>query len=208
CFGGNTTVNISANGGTAPYINTGTFTLAAGPYSYTVTDLNGCSSVVTGTIAQPSILTASATSGSINCFGGTTTVNISASGGSAPYSNTGTFTVAAGPYSYTVTDSKGCSTVVTGTITQPTLLTASATNGTINCFGGTTTLNISASGGTTPYSNAGTFTLAAGPYSHIVTDLNGCSSVVTGTIIQPSLLTASATSGTINCFGGTTTLNF
>src|SRR5207253_820433 len=195
CFGGNTTVNISANGGTAPYINTGTFTLAAGPYSYTVTDLNGCSSVVTGTIAQPSILTASATSGSINCFGGTTTVNISASGGTAPYSNTGTFTLAAGPYSYTVTDVNGCSSVVTGTITQPSLLTASATNGSINCFGGTTTLNISANGGTAPYTNIGTFTVTAGPYSYTATDLNGCSSVVTGTITQPSLLTAFANNG-------------
>src|SRR5207253_4793581 len=142
----------------APYTNTGTYIVTAGPYSYTVTDLKGCSVLVTGTITQPSLLTASAISGTINCFDGTTTVNISASGGTAPYSNTGTFTVTAGPYSYTVTDSKGCSALATGTITQPSLLTTSATSGTINCFGGTTTVNISASGGSAPYTNTGTYT--------------------------------------------------
>uniref|UniRef100_UPI00048BA27F gliding motility-associated C-terminal domain-containing protein n=1 Tax=Sporocytophaga myxococcoides TaxID=153721 RepID=UPI00048BA27F len=44
----------SATGGTAPYTGTGTFTgLAAGTYSYTVTDVNGCASAVSVTIAEP-----------------------------------------------------------------------------------------------------------------------------------------------------------
>ena len=40
--GGKTTVTVSARGGTAPYINTGTFVKKAGIYSFEVTDLNGC----------------------------------------------------------------------------------------------------------------------------------------------------------------------
>ena len=37
--------------------------------------------------------------------------------------------------------------------------------GTIDCFGGTTTIVISATGGTAPYSGDGTYTVSAGPYS-------------------------------------------
>jgi hypothetical protein len=206
CNGGTTTINISANGGTAPYSGVGTFSVNAGPYSYTVTDANGCSSIVTGTITQPSALIASATNDTINCNGGTTTINISANGGTAPYSGVGTFSVNAGPYSYTVTDANGCTSIVTGTINQPSALIASATNGNINCNGGTTTLVVTAAGGTAPYSGIGTFSVNAGPYSYTVTDANGCTSIVTGTITQPSALIASATNGNINCNGGTTTL--
>ena len=48
------------------------------------------------------------------------------------------------------TDANGCTAIVSGTITQPSALFASAINGSIFCNGGTTTVNISASGGTTP----------------------------------------------------------
>jgi hypothetical protein len=40
-------------------------------------------------------LTISSVTGFINCYGGTTTITISAAGGIAPYTGTGTFTVAA-----------------------------------------------------------------------------------------------------------------
>src|SRR5204863_35817 len=171
-----------------PYLNVGPNVVSAGPYSFTVTDANGCSAVVTGTISQPSVLSASATNGTIACFGGTTTVNVSATGGTAPYSNVGPHVVSAGPYSFTVTDANGCSALVTGTISQPSVLSASATNGTIACFGGTTTVNVSATGGTAPYLNVGPHVVSAGPYSFIVTDANGCSALVTGTISQSSVL--------------------
>ena len=47
---GTTSIVVTATGGTAPYTGTGSFTHAAGAYSYTVTDANGCSSNATGTI--------------------------------------------------------------------------------------------------------------------------------------------------------------
>src|SRR5690606_22255545 len=156
---------------------------------------------VSGTISQPSQLTASSTQGSILCSGGTTTVSISANGGTAPYSGIGTYTVSAGNYSYAVTDANNCSAIVSGTMTQPSLLTASSTQGSILCNGGTTTVSISGNGGTTPYNGIGIYTVSAGNYSYSVTDANNCSAIVSGTITQPSLLTASATPGSILCNG-------
>ncbi|MGE3823487.1 MAG: beta strand repeat-containing protein, partial [Bacteroidia bacterium] len=206
CNGGTTTVTVSATGGTAPYSGTGTFTVSAGNYSYTVTDANGCSSTTTGSVQEPTTLQASSSAGSISCNGGTTTVTVSATGGTAPYSGTGTFTVSAGNYSYTVTDANGCTSVTTGQVEEPTTLQASSSAGSIDCNGGTTTVTVSATGGTAPYSGTGTFTVSAGNYSYTVTDANGCTSTTTGSVDQPLTLTATAVEGTIACYGGTTTV--
>ncbi len=64
-------------------------------------------------------LSASATAGTITSTGGSTTVTVSASNGTPPYSGTGTFTVTAGTYSYTITDAKGCTSIVSVTVTEP-----------------------------------------------------------------------------------------
>ncbi|MFM7217362.1 MAG: hypothetical protein ACKO1U_05035, partial [Bacteroidota bacterium] len=206
CNGGSTTVTVSATGGTSPYSGTGTFTRTAGAYSYTVTDMNGCTSVTTGTISQPTQLVASSSATTIACSGGTTTITVSATGGTAPYSGTGTFTRSSGSYSYTVTDANGCTSVTTGTVSQPSVMVASSTAGTIACFGGTTTVTVSVVGGTAPYTGAGAQTVSAGPYSFTVTDSRGCTASTSGTVTQPTLLVASSTPGTIACFGGTTTV--
>ena len=206
CNGGTTTITVSSIGGTAPFAGTGTFTVSAGPYSYTVTDANGCTSIASGTISQPDVLVASASAGTISCNAGTTTITVSTSGGTAPFTGTGTFTVSAGPYSYTVTDANGCTSITSGTITEPTALVASASAGTITCNGGTTTITVSATGGTDPLTGTGTFTVSAGPYSYTVTDANGCTSIASGTISQPAPLVASASAGTIACNGGTTSI--
>ncbi len=207
CNGGNSTVTVSATGGTAPYTGTGTFTRTAGAYSYTVTDANGCTSVTTGTISQPTALVAAATTSAILCNGGNSTVVVSATGGTAPYTGTGTFTRTAGAYSYTVTDANGCTNTVSGTISQPTALVAAATTTAILCNGGSSTVVVSATGGTAPYTGTGTFTRTAGAYSYTVTDANGCSNTVSGTIAQPAAIAVSATFAPITVFGGTTTVN-
>ena len=206
CNGGSTSITVSANGGTAPFTGTGTFTVSAGPYSYTVTDANGCTSIASGTITEPTTLVASESAGTITCNGGTTTITISANGGTAPFSGIGTFTVSAGPYSYTVTDANGCTSIASGTLTQPATSVASASAGTIACYGGTTTITISANGGTAPFDGTGTFTVNAGPYSYTVTDANGCTSIASGTITQPTALVASASPSTISCNGSNSTV--
>jgi hypothetical protein len=206
CNGGSTTVTVSASGGTPTYTGTGGFTVSAGPYSYTVTDANGCTATTTGTVTEPSTLVASSTTGTIACNGGTTTVTVSATGGTLAYSGTGNFIVSAGPYSYTVTDSRGCTSTTTGTVSQPTAIVASSSYGNIACNGGSTTLTVSATGGTPSYSGTGNVIVSAGPYSYIVTDANGCTSTTSGTVTQPAVLVASANVGAIACNGGTTTI--
>ena len=192
CNGGTTTVTVSATGGTGAYTGTGTFTVGAGSYTYTVTDANGCSKDVSVDITEPTALVAQADAGQILCNGGTTTVVVSANGGTPAYSGTDTFTVSAGTYTYIVTDLNGCSDDVTIEVTEPTQLTAAVVvNGDILCNGGTTTVTVSADGGTPDYSGTGTFTVGAGSYSYDVTDANGCPASVDVEVSEPALLEAS-----------------
>ena len=185
CLGATTSVTVNASGGTAPYTGTGIFYRSAGIYSFTVTDANGCTATAVDTVTQPtSALQANSSAGNIACYGGSTNLTVTASGGISPYSGTGTFSRPAGNYSYTVTDASGCTATATGNISQPTLLTAVATNGNIACNGGTTTVTVTASGGTGPYLGTGTFQKSAGTYIFTVTDANGCTATISKTISQ------------------------
>ncbi|MES2431256.1 MAG: hypothetical protein V4556_09975, partial [Bacteroidota bacterium] len=209
CNAGTTgTATISASGGTAPYTGTGTFTgLAAGTYAYTVTDANNCTDIISVTIAEPALLVVTATPGSVGCNGGTSTVTVAATGGTAPYTGTGTFTgLVAGTYSYTVTDANSCSDVVSVTITEPTLLVAAESHTDVLCNAGTTgTATITATGGTAPYTGTGTFTgLAAGTYSYTVTDANNCTDIISVTIAEPTPLVAAEAHTDVLCNAGTT----
>ena len=209
CNGDLGSVQLSAEGGTGNYTFGGDATenLGVATYNYTVTDANGCSATATVTInPAPSELVASATADDIQCNGGTTTITVSATGGTAPYSGTGSYTEGVGTYTYTVTDHNGCSSTVSVTISEPDELVVNATEGSIACNGETTTVTVSASGGTEPYSGTGEFTVSAGAYSFTVSDGNGCTKIVSGSISQPAAITATATAGTITVNGGTTTL--
>jgi len=209
CFGGSTTITVTASGGTAPYTGTGSFTRTAGTYTFTVSDANGCTATTSITVTQPTQLTPAASSGSIACFGGSTTVTVTASGGTAPYTGTGSFTRTAGTYTFTVSDANGCTATTSITVTQPTTLAASASYAPIACFGGSTSVNITATGGTSPYTGTGTFTASAGNYSYTVTDANGCSTLVSGTITQPAAVAPiiNASGPTSFCSGGSVTLS-
>lgn len=217
CFGGTTTVNVSATGGVAPYTGTGNFIASAGTRSFTVTDANGATGTATVTINDPTPLVTSASSGTIAITGGSTTITVSVSGGSAPYSyqlNNGSvqsgniFTgVIAGTYTITVRDNAGCLSETTLSISQPaSLLNCTAVPGTILCFGGTTQVTVTATGGTAPYTGTGSFTASAGTHTYTVTDVNGISKNTTITISQPTQLTVSATADSILTFGGTTSI--
>ena len=163
-----------------------------------------------------STLTASSTSGSISCNGSTTAVLVSASGGTAPYTGTGSFTVSAGIYNYTVTDAAGIKAATSVTVTQPTVLNASVAAGTITVYGSSTNITVTGNGGTAAYSynlDAGTyqssniFTVFAGTYTIMVKDANGCTVSKTITITQPAVVLKAFISLTIqktdvNCKGG------
>jgi hypothetical protein len=220
CNGGSATVTVTGNGGTGPYTGTGNFTVTAGTHTYTVTDANGCTATTSITVTEPALVatsnsivvqynpqpTASSSSTSILCNGGTSTVTVAGNSGTAPYIGTGNFTVSAGTHTYTVTDANGCTATTSITVTQPTALTASSTATSIACNGGTATVTVTGNGGTGPYTGTGTFTVTAGTHTYTVTDANGCTATTSITVTEPTLLTAGSSSTSISCNGGTATV--
>lgn len=94
--------------------------------TWTVTDGSGNTATATQTVTATTNLQITLNiQGAIACVGGTTVMNVSATGGTAPYTGTGNFVVSAGPRTYTVTDANGCTrsasfTLLDGNITGPT----------------------------------------------------------------------------------------
>lgn len=227
CFGGSTgAINLTPAGGTTPYtfnwgggITTEDRTgLIAGVYTCTVTDVNACVTTVTSTITQPaSAITASTTVTNVSCFGTSTgAINLTPSGGAAPYTFnwTGGITtedrvnLASGTYSCLITDANTCTTSISATVTQPSVLTANSVLSTsINCNGGSGVVTVNASGGTPTYSGTGTFTVVAGTYTYTVTDFNGCVKTTTINVTQPAPLTITVSSSSPSiCVGATASL--
>ncbi len=197
--------------------------LTAGSYTVTVTDANSCFATSTVLITQPSPLTATTVVNNVLCNGGATgAINLTPSGGVSPYTfnwgggvttedRTG---LVAGVYTCTITDTNGCLTTKTSTVAQPaTALSAGTTVTNVLCFGGSNgSINLTASGGTTPYTfnwgggitSEDRTSLVAGVYTCTVTDVNTCTVTTSATITQPaSALSANAVlSSSINCNGG------
>ena len=99
--------------------------IVAGSYNVRVLDDNGCIYTEIITIDEPTLLVPSSTSGEILCNGGTTTVTVTAIGGTPPYVGTGDYVVTAGTYTYDVTDANGCTYSTTITVDEPPLLEVS-----------------------------------------------------------------------------------
>jgi hypothetical protein len=223
-------VNLNVNGGTSPYTfawsNSATTqnisSLAAGTYSVTITDNNGCTQTASAIVTEPTLIMASATATNVLCNGGTTgAVNLSVNGGTSPYtfawSNSAITqnisALAAGNYSVTITDNNGCAQTASITITEPTIISASATSTGALCNGGTTgAVNLSVNGGTSPYtfawSNSATTqnlsSLAAGTYSVSITDNNGCTQTASAIVTEPTLIAATTTSTNLLCNSNST----
>src|SRR5438477_6457870 len=233
CFGGsNGSVTATVNGGTPPYSVTlgattqtiwtdggsTTFTgLTAGSKTVHVVATGGCTKDAMITVTQPaSAVSASITSQTnASCFGGSTgSVTVAGSGGTSPYSyaidgvtfgSSGTFSsLAAGSYTITVKDSKGCTTTQPVTITQPaSALTASALATNPSCSSGTGSITVTASGGTgtlsyskdgTNFQSSNVFSgLAGGSYTITVKDANGCTTTTGATVTIPPAVTTSST---------------
>jgi hypothetical protein len=206
CSSGTTPVTVAATGGTPPYSGTGVFPRSTGTHTFTVTDANNCTGTATITITAPASVVATASATRIDCSGGTSTVTIAATGGTPPYTGTGSFQRAAGTWNFTVTDAANCSATTSITITEPAQLTASATSTVIGCNGGSSSVTVSAAGGTPPYTGTGSFSRGAGTHTFTVTDANNCTAQVSVLITQPAAVSVTATATPIGCNGGTSTV--
>ena len=222
-------VDLTVSGGTSPYTynwSNGPTTqditgLVAGTYDVTVTDANGCGAAGSANVSN---IDGPAVAGQVldaSCNGDTDgEVNLSVSGNFPPFtyswSNGSTFQnltgVGAGAYTVTVTNDSACVAIVTFTVNEPSAINLSATTVDADCINGITgSIDLSVSGGTSPYTYlwaTGQTTeditgLFAGNYTVVVTDANGCESVSTFTITDPSGLTASGVVTDATCFGDT-----
>jgi hypothetical protein len=179
--------------------------IGAGDYTYTVTNNEACSTTGTVTVAEPALLVAHVSYGTIPCYGDSTTVTITATGGVPPYLGTSTRKAKAGDFTYTVRDKNGCSASASGTIPQPLKLIASASiDSSIKCYGGTTTLTVFGNGGTTPYTGTGTFVRGVGDYTFPINDVNACKDTLRFSVKQqPSKLDLTKHVETmVSCLGG------
>ncbi len=200
--GGTGTLHYSLNGGTAQ--TSATFNnMAGGTYTVQVVDDNGCSASVLGTVDIVNNLTALLIDNDdVTCFGiSNGQVQLGGTGTPAPYTyslvggtsqSSNTFVnLAAGTYSYVVTDANNCHDTIVVTITQPTPLIVT-TNGPLStCIGGSVLLSAQGTGGTAPYGYSWNQSLPSGSTNTVsptistnyivdVTDANGC--VLSGTI--------------------------
>ena len=219
----------TATGGKGPYnyawsngINTIFISnLAAGSYTVTVTDVNGCTASSTAFIQEPAVLDAVCVAQDILCSGSSDGgVNLTVSGGTAPYSyswDTGNTeedltNIAEGTYSVTVTDASGCTTTCSSTINTQSFLS-------IECIAQDALCGNEASGnvdltitdGTAPFlyqwSNGTTSedltNVVAGTYTVTVMDATGCTRTCTSVVAPAPMIQTFAGGQNISCFGET-----
>ncbi|MBX2960304.1 MAG: gliding motility-associated C-terminal domain-containing protein [Flavobacteriales bacterium] len=227
-------IDINVTGGTFPYVNFAwtpnisigqtASGLSQGSYDVIVTDDNGCTATNTFNITEPTALSIVVNSIPSTCGNSNGSADVTSTvGGTSPYTyswndplNQQTAlasNLAANSYTVTVTDDNNCivsENITVSNLTGPIIDSIAKTN--VICFGesnGTATVYSSDTGLSYEWTPSGQITsiadsLAAGVYSVIVTDVNGCSSTQGGiTITQPTALTADINMPATACFGQT-----
>jgi gliding motility-associated-like protein len=232
-----TSIALTASGGGSySWISTGTnlgsqaniSVTTPGTYTVTVTGANGCTSTVNSTVTQniaapTATITNSPATNILTCS--TTTINLTASGGTSYSWSNGTSIVGTaatlavtqpGIYTVTVTAANGCTSTANSTITQnittpvagifnasnATVLTCSQTSISVNANGGST---YSWSNGTSVLGTAAALTITTpGSYTVTATAANGCTDteqiVITQNISAPTAtITNGATTTILDC---------
>jgi gliding motility-associated-like protein len=224
CFGNTENVKVNVTGGTEPIASydwddvsltdISTATLGEGSYNITITDDNGCTATDGYTITGPTLLDVTLSIiDPIECKGENGEVSSTPTGGTPPYyyswSNGSTDPTTgkdiANNYELTVTDDNGCTVTKDIDLTEP----ANSIVGSIDasteplCNGDANgTANISATGGTAPYTflwddgeatsgDAARTDLDSKLYTITFTDDNGCTDELTLDLEQPDVFTAS-----------------
>jgi len=228
-------VTLSATGGTPAYTyamgggaygSAAAFTsLATGTYTFHIKDANSCVKDTTITITDSLAVSATLAITPALCYNQASgSVNISASGGSAPYSygiDSAVYVTAhlfsglfSGSYSIYVKDTNGCKFDTTVSVTQPTDIVPGITVTEPSCYGyHDGSVAVDGTGGTPAYTYSydhGTFTATttytsqtAGMDSVVIKDANGCLHDTVFTIPQPTPIAFGAVTFTnISCFNG------
>lgn len=236
CFGeSDGTVSIVANNATGPFNfyldgstipqNSGDFgNLIAGSHFVIVEDADMCFDTIPFQVNEPDILTVSITIDQpVSCFDSSTgilTADVEGGNGGNNFAwnlspaNNGTIEdLAAGDYSVTVTDQRGCMAETLLTLNNPDSLSVELTSVNTSCSstldgevavvasGGTGNLSYQWSNnvnGTTSQNNLG-----VGQYCVTVMDENNCSKVACTDIFAPNALVVDSIIATpVACFGG------
>ncbi|MES2798750.1 MAG: gliding motility-associated C-terminal domain-containing protein [Bacteroidota bacterium] len=194
--------------------------LAANTYTVTVTDAAGCSNSTAVVINQPNaivITQGTITPADCGISNGAAIVSVTGGTGTLTYSwspTGGTSTTASnipsGPYLFEAEDQNGCTAqanVVVPNTNGPTVTIA--TNVAATCFGANDgEASVSVTGGQAPYLYAWSPTggnaaiasnLAAGIYSCLVTDDDGCIGTVNVTVTEPTQIAIIETIVDANC---------
>lgn len=226
CQGGNSgAINITVSGGSGVYTyhwsNSRTTqdiqNIAAGTYTVTVTDSQGCSAVVSAVVNPRLSVTTSATA--VICNGGSTgTATALAVGGAPGYSylwnNGGTTATISnltfGTYRVTVTDALGCTRTSVIAVTQPQAINITGTTSIAPCAsqpGGGITISVFNaiapatylwSDGATTQNRTG---IVAGTYTVTVTGANGCTKTKSFTVTSAASMVVTFTATQPTCGG-------
>lgn len=228
CAGGaDGAIDLTVNGGIQPYsflwsttdVTEDVSGLAAGTYTVTITDMNGCTVTPTYTVGAPPPIVINNTVTDVSCSGaGDGAIDITVLGGTSPYSFSWSNTVftednpnlIAGTYDVTVYDAFQCSATASYTIAEPDPLAITSIATDVQCNGAADgSIDVTVSGGTVPYTYLWSTTdvtedlnnLDVGQYDVTVTDGNQCTTTATYIITEPTLLTVTATVIDASCGG-------
>jgi len=235
CGQSNGAFTCNASGGVAPlqyklnsgsFLSSGTFSnLAAGSYTLTVKDANGClssTSVLINTQSGPMISVVNSTS--VSCFNGSdATIFLAATGGVGTlqfsinnglnFQSSGNFTgLSAGTYICVVKDNAGCKSYSQVVITQAPELMASVVSVPASCFSlNDGELEVTSTGGTgihsyslngVNYQSSSVFNnLTAGTYTVYIRDVTSCVKTISVLISQPTILNSTVAITNASCFG-------
>jgi hypothetical protein len=162
-------INLTVSGGTSPYTylwSNGATTedlsgVAAGTYTVTITDANGCTINMPFTVGTNDVtIAAIPVITNTTCTASIGAINLTVSGGTSPYTylwSNGATTedlsgVAAGTYIVTITDANGCTINMPFTVgTNDVTIAAIPVITNTTCTASIGAINLTVSGGTSPY---------------------------------------------------------
>jgi hypothetical protein len=187
-----------------------------GTYSVFISDATGENLELITAVTQPTAIVVSDSITSASCSGQPDgAIDISVSGGSGGYTyvwNNGAttqdlITLSPGNYSVIIKDSSNCTVQKSYVVTNSASITIAAVATQPACTQANGSINITASGGTEPYtyvwSNGATTedlqNLAPGSYKVIVTDANGCKAELTYTLRENNTLRLNAVVKQTSC---------